>query len=87
MMGMQLVLDGDAAKGFVENAQRYFDLDAAEEGEFKEGLRRLAALQYAMEDILRAAGVITEPMTDLASRARTNNPFYVPTLAKAGDNP
>lgn len=84
---MELRIDTDAAEVFVANMQRYFDLDASVEEEFAEGLRRLAAVQYMMEDLLRDAGITTEPLTQRAQKARTNNPFYAPTRANAGRKP
>lgn len=85
-MGMQLVIEGAAAEAFAANVQRYLHLDATKQDEFKEGLRRLLAAQYVLEDLLVQAGLM-DPLTPQAVKARTNNPFYVPTLANAGDNP
>ena len=87
MVDMAITLDEAATKALVDNMAAYFNLDASDEAQFKEGMRRLLAIQMTMEDILRGAGEITEPLTELATVARTRNPFYVPTLANEGAKP
>jgi hypothetical protein len=84
---MDIVLDSDGALAFVENIRLYNELDPTDQAQFLEGAKRVLATQYMLEDVLRQAGVITEPLTDLAAAGRTRNPFYKPILAKAGDKP
>lgn len=87
MTGVELRIDTAAAEAFVFNVERYLELDASDTEQFQEGLLRLAAASFTLQDLLRQAGTITEPMTDRAAKARTNNPYYTPTRAKAGRKP
>ena len=83
---MEILLDGDGAEAFVANLEAYFALDATDTEQFLEGAKRVLAMQYAMEDMLVAVG--KRPALNREQKAgRKRNPFYTPTLAKAGGKP
>ena len=82
-----LELTDEVASAVVQNAHKFLTLDASDEEQYQESLDRLLALQMMFEDLLRQAGVNEDPLTDLAERARTNNPYYVAILPKDGLSP
>lgn len=84
---MAITLDETAVGVLSDLIEEYLALDPADDEEFKTGVRKLLAIKYNMDDFLRQAGRVTDPMTDLEEAARTRNPFYVSILANDGAKP
>ena len=84
---MDIVISSEGAQGFIDNAKAFLELDATDDDGFTEALDRATAAMYVFEDLLREAGEITDPLTDLAAKARIHNPYYVAILPKAGASP
>lgn len=82
-------LSEETAESVLENITKWMELDPSDDAQYDESMTRLLALQMQFEDMLRATGRTDEPLTDLAERARTNNPYYRPVsiLPNMGRSP
>ena len=86
MVGMQIVLEGEGVKAFLDNLNEYLNADMSDEAQFLAAGKRLMAVKYEMEDMLVEAGMMA-PLNERQRTGRTRNPYYTPTLAKAGGKP
>jgi hypothetical protein len=78
----------EGVENLVENIEAYLALDASEDGEYQDGLRRLRAIQMVFDDLLVAEGR-REPLTPIERQSRQVNTYYRPVgiLPSEGNSP
>jgi hypothetical protein len=84
---MELRLTSEGSEVVVENIRAFLTLDASDETQYAESLNRLLAVQFMFEDILRQADTNAEPLTSMALKLRTTNPYYTSILPNDGLRP
>jgi len=82
-------LSDETAEAVLENITEWLRLDPSDDSQYEEAMDRLLGLQMMLEDLLRANGRITQPLTDLEEQMRINSPYYTPVsiLPNMGRSP
>lgn len=81
-------LSPEGVENLIENIEAYMALDASEDVEYQDGLRRLRAITMVFNDLLVAEGR-REPLTPVEKQSRQINTYYRPVgiLPKDGSKP